>query len=228
VIVNRAFLDLMGARYIVFDLASPGAPEPQSVLDDLSRNYTAVSTNQDFVVFRNDAARAYLTAYARACLYAGDVRKSATLALALSAKGWPLVHAKEMNVSDVPVDEQQKYERVYGEDNSPFPPINASTPVALQSVQLTRETSQLVRVQLTTPSPCLAVIAESYYPFWHAEIDGQPTEVLRVSCGLMGLQLPAGNHTIILRYEPPRVYALAAVVSVTTLLVGFGFAIRRK
>jgi hypothetical protein len=228
VVMNRPFLDLMGARYIIFDLASPGAPEPQSVLDDLSRNYPAVSTNQDFIVFRNDSARPYVTAYTRACLFAGDVRKSATLALALSAKNWPLVHAKETSVSDVPVDEQQKYERVYGEDGSPFLPVNASVPVALENVQLTRETSQLVRIQLTAPSPCLAVIAESYYPFWHAEIDGQPAEILRVSCGLMGVQLPAGNHIVILRYEPPHAYAVAAVISIATLLVGFGFAIRRK
>ncbi len=67
----------------------------------------------------------------------------------------------------------------------------------------------MVRIQLTAPSACLAVIAESYYPFWHAEIDGQPAEVLRVSCGLMGVEVPAGSHTILLRYQPPRVYAMA-------------------
>ncbi len=39
IVMNRVFLDLMGARYVVFDMASPGVPEPQMVLDDLSRNY---------------------------------------------------------------------------------------------------------------------------------------------------------------------------------------------
>ncbi len=228
VVMNRPVLDLMGARYVVFDVASPGAPEPQSILDDLSRNYTVVSTNEDFIVFRNDAARPYITAFTRACLYAGDVRKSAGLALALSAKNWPLVQAKETGVNNVPADEQRKFERVYGEDSSPFPPVNAGTPVSLENVQLTRENSQLVRIKLTTPSACIAVIAESYYPFWQAEVDGQPAEVLRVSCGVMGLELPAGSHTIVLRYQPPRVYTLAAVISVATLLVGFGFAMRRR
>ena len=228
IVMNRAFLDLMGARYVVFDMANPGAPQPQMVLDDLSRNYAAVSTNEDFVVFRNDSARPYVTAYARACLYAGDVRKSASIALALSAKNWPLVQAKEASVNAVPIDEEQRYERVYGEDSSPFPPVNAGTPVSLENVQLTRENAQLVRIQLTAPSACLGVIAESYYPFWRAEIDGQPTEVLRVSCGLMGVQLPAGTHTILLRYQPPRVYALAAVVSIVAFLVGLGLAVRNR
>jgi uncharacterized membrane protein YfhO len=97
--------------------------------------------------------------------------------------------------------------------------------VALSDVQLTRENSQLVHIHLTTPSACIAVIAESYYPFWRAEIDGQPAEVLQVSCGLMGLELPAGSHTVVLHYQPPRVYALAGAVSLATLILGMGFAV---
>ncbi len=83
----------------------------------------------------------------------------------------------------------------------------------------------MVRIQLTAPSNCVAVIAESYYPFWHVEVDGQPAEVLQVSCGLMGVELPSGSHTIVLRYQSPRVYAMAGVISIGTLLLGFGFAV---
>jgi hypothetical protein len=228
IIMNRAFLDLMGARYVVFDMASPGAPEPQTILDDLSHNYAAVLTNEDFAVFRNDTARPYVTAYARACLYAGDVHKSPVLALVLSARNWPLVQAKQASPGEVPADEAQKYERVYGEDSSPVPPVDAGTPVSLGDVRLTRENAQLVRIQLTAPSACVAVIAESYYPFWRAEIDGQPAEVVRVSCGLMGVQVPAGAHAILLRYQPPRAYAVAAVVSIVAFLAGLGLAVRNR
>jgi hypothetical protein len=228
IVMNRAFLDLMGARYVVFDMASPGAPQPQMILDDLSRNYAAVSTNEDFLVFRNDSAHPYVTAYGRACLYAGDVHKSATLALALSAKNWPLVQANEASPGEVPTDEAAKYEQVYGEDSPPLAPTVAGTPMPLENVHLTRENAEVVRIQLTAPSACLAVISESYYPFWRAEIDGQSAEVLRVSCGLMGVQLPAGNHTLLLRYQPPRVYALAAMVSIVAFLVGLGPALRKR
>jgi hypothetical protein len=225
IMVNRAFLNLMGARYVVFDLGNPGVNEPQMVLDDLGRNYTAVLTNEDFIVFRNNTAHPYVTAYTRACLYAGDARKSASLALALSAKNWPLVQAKESNVGEVPNATAQKYEKIYGEDNSPFPPLNEAAPVTLTDVQLTRKNSQLVHIQLTAPSSCVAVIAESYYPFWRAEVDGQPAEVLQVSCGLMGIELPAGSHTIVLRYESPRVYVMAGVISVAILLSGIGLTV---
>ena len=90
--------------------------------------------------------------------------------------------------------------------------------VPLADVQLVRQDAQRVRIRLNAPRDCLAVIAESYYPYWHAEIDNQPAEVLRVSCGLMGLNLPAGAHEIVLRYEPPRAYALAGVVSLLALI----------
>jgi hypothetical protein len=225
---QRAFLNLLGARYVVFDKSDPGNAQqkgPQQILTAYRQTFPVFVENEDFVVFRNDTARPYLTAFGRACLYAGDIRKSAALALALSAKNWPLVQAKVPSVSEVPNAILQKYEKTYGEDSPPFPPLNEAVPVPLSDVQLTRENAQLVHIHLTTPSTCVAVIAESYYPFWRAEVDGQPAEVLQVSCGLMGLELPAGGHTIALRYQPPRVYMLAGAVSLATLIVGIGFAV---
>ncbi len=87
---------------------------------------------------------------------------------------------------------------------------------------MTRERDELVRIKTTAPTNCLAVIAESYYPFWHAEVDGQQAEVLRVSCGLMGLELKGGVHEIVLHYEPPRSYAASGLVSVVAFLAGIG------
>jgi hypothetical protein len=224
---HRAFLNLLAARYIVFDKTDPSdaGQGPQQFLTAYRQSFPVFVENEDFVVFRNDTARAYITAYARACLYAGDVRKSAALALALSTKNWPLVQAKEASVSEVPSATAQKYEKTYSEDSSPFPPITESVPVALRDVQLTRDNSELIHIQVTTPSNCVAVISESYYPFWRAELDGRPAEVLQVSCGLMGLELPAGGHTIVLRYQAPRVYALAGGVTIVTLILGIGFTV---
>jgi hypothetical protein len=225
---HRAFLNLLSARYIVYDKSDPNNAQQQGsqqILAAYRQSFPVFVENEDFVVFRNDTARPYITAYGRACLYKGDVRKSATLALALSAKNWPLVQAKETTASEVPSATLQKYEKVYGEDSSPFPPVTESAPVPLGDVQLTRDNSEVIHIKLTAPSPCVAVIAESYYPFWRAEVDGQPTEVLQVSCGLMGLELPAGSHAIVLRYQPPRAYATAGAISVVTLLLGIGFTV---
>jgi hypothetical protein len=227
---HDAFLNLMVARYVVFD-KTDSSNTRQDILQLLGayrKSFPVFMENEDFVVFRNDAAHLYLTAYPRACLYVGDVHQSARLALMLAAKNWPLVQAKQSSTDELPSAEARQYERVYSDNSSPFPPANAGTPVPLENVRLTRENSQLVQIQLTAPTACLGVIAESYYPFWRAEIDGEPAEVLRVSCGLMGLQLPAGNHTIVLRYRPPRAYAVAALISIAALLGGLSFAIRDR
>ena len=46
---------------------------------------------------------------------------------------------------------------------------------------------------------------------WHAFSDGRATPTLRVDGGLLGIALKAGEHRIELRYQPPLLYAGAAV-----------------
>ncbi len=105
------------------------------------------------------------------------------------------------------------------------PPTDTNAIVTLSDLTLVRERHGLVRARLTAAEPCLVVIAESYYPFWHAEVDGAPAELLRVSTALMGVELPAGPHEIILRYEPPVVYRLAAVSSLLGFVTGIGLVV---
>ena len=220
VVMNRPFLDLMGARYLVFDLGSPAIPDPRSVLNDLSQNYHAVLTNADFAVFRNDTAHAYVTAYPQVCQFVGDFRESAPLAVALSERGWPLINSD--------TERPGVFAKVYHSGGDTMPPFGNSAPLTLDGLQVTREHDELVRIKAAAPSDCLAVIAESYYPFWHAEVDGRPVEILRVDCGLMGVELKAGSHEIVLRYEPPRAYAASGAVSVVTLLLCIGIGIFRS
>lgn len=217
---HRAFLNLLSARYIVFDKSDPNnAPAgTQQILGAYRHDFPVAMENEDVVVFRNDTARPYLSAFARACLFDGDIRDSARLSLVLSARDWPLVQ------SSARADAGAKYETVYRDGNAP-PPLRVGEPVPLTDLQLVRENAQRVRIHLSAPRDCLAVISESYYPFWQAEVDKRPAEVLRVSCGLMGLKLPAGDHDIVLHYQPPRVYAVAAGVSVLTVLAALGVVV---
>ena len=217
---HRAFLDLLAARYVVFDKTDPSNAQPgsQQILSAYRQSFLVVVENEDFVVFRNDTARPYVTGYARACLFDGDVRDSPRLALTLAARHWPLVHGVTR------VDDVAKYENVYRDGNAP-PPLRNGELVPLTDVQLVREDAERIRIHLNASRDCLAVISESYYPFWHAEVDDKPAEVLRVGCGLMGVELSAGNHEILLRYQPPRAYAIAGIISMLTLIGGVGYAL---
>ncbi|MGA2220815.1 MAG: 6-pyruvoyl-tetrahydropterin synthase-related protein [Verrucomicrobiia bacterium] len=207
-------LNLFAARYVVFDKTDPDmqSPQMQQALADYRHVFPVALENKDFTVFRNGTAHAYVTAYARACLFDGDVRNSPRLALALAARNWPLVHGP------AGPDATLKYERVYHDGEAPMAPLRNGDVVPLADVQLSRENNQQVRIRLNAPRDCLAVIAESYYPFWRAEVDGRPAEVLRVSCALMGVNAPSGAHEIVLRYKPPRSYAVAGLVSGLALL----------
>jgi len=216
------FLDLLNARYIVFDKTDTTmqqSPQGQQLQDAYRQAFPVEIENDDFIVFRNNSAHPYVTAYKRACAYVGNVTNSAPLALALSARNWPLVQRET-------IEDAGRYEQIYREGEPAMAPVRDGQVAPLTDVQLHRNSDEVIQLRLTAPSPCLAVIAESYYPFWHAEVDGKPAEVLRVSCGLMGLELPAGKHEIFLRYQAPRVYAVAGIVSLLSFVIGLVATIR--
>jgi hypothetical protein len=212
---HRAFLNLVGARYVVFDKTDPSNAQqnPNPILAAYRQTFPVTVENEDFVVFQNTTAHAYVTGYARACAYVGDVRGSARLAMLLATRNWPVVQSD----TEPPPG---RYEQVYRAGTIAAPPPREGEFVTFEDVQLARDSNQRVRIHLNAPRDCLAVIAESYYPYWRATVDGQPATVWRVSAGLMGLELPAGAHDIVLQYEPPRAYLMAGIVSALALLAG--------
>jgi hypothetical protein len=217
---HRAFLDLLSVRYIVFDKSDPSNAQAgsQQILGAYRQIFPKSLENEDFVVFRNNNARPYVSAFARACLFVGDLRDSARLSLALNARNWPLVEGSAS------ADAAAGYETIYRDGNAPLP-LRDGEEVPLTDVHLFRDSAQRIRIHLKASRECLAVISESYYPFWHAEVDNRPAKILRVSCGVMGLELPAGDHEIALRYQVPRAYAIATGISLLTLLVALGVVV---
>ena len=213
--LSREMLNLFGARYIVCDKTDPQANT--QLYAQLRQMFPASYEDEDFLVLRNDTARPYVSATTKACLFNGDVHNAAQLALVLAARNYTLVH----NGS-----KYRTYEKVYDDNSQPLPPIAESALLPLKNVELARISSHEIHINLTAPSDCIAVIAESYYPFWHAEVDGKPAKVLRVNCALMGVELPAGQHEIVLTYHVPAVYTAAGIVSVLTFVLGLGFTIR--
>ncbi|MCB0047199.1 MAG: YfhO family protein [Caldilineaceae bacterium] len=60
------------------------------------------------------------------------------------------------------------------------------------------------RVEVRTRSDAagLLVLTDTYYPGWQATVDGQAAPVLPANYLFRGVPLPAGEHTVILRYQP--------------------------
>jgi hypothetical protein len=208
---SRQLLDMLAARFVLFDKTDPDNRGNQQILNAYRQTFPVEIENDDFVIFRNGTAHPYVSATAKVCLYSGELQPSARIALGLVGRDYTLVH-------DVPRDRLANVERTYSADSPPAPPLTPSGPLSLGDVQLTRERAGLIRIKLRAPQNCVAVIAESYYPFWRASVDGQPTDVLRVNCGLMGVQLTPGHHEILLRYEVPHSYPIAGMISALSLI----------
>jgi hypothetical protein len=247
-----ALFNLTGARYIVVDRTDPGLRDHiQAILEGCRQLYPISLQNEDFVVFRNDRAWPYLAAHQRACLFVGGLEDSPRLALALADRDWPLVHAPQRRVTDVDPERLRRFEKIYvtgddilrarqlpedvrgkivalGEDRITELPQAAAVPLALENVQLIREHAGLVRLRYAAPADCLLVVGESYYPFWTATLNGQPRDLLRISSGLMGIESPAGAHELVLAYTAPKSYAIAAGISLMTLLACAGLLILRR
>ena len=82
----------------------------------------------------------------------------------------------------------------------------------------------------------LAVFSEIYFPWgWQVTVDGKPVDMACVNYVLRAVNLPAGEHEVIFRFDPPSVHTTEAIAYVSLFLilaafVGTGFVAwkRRK
>lgn len=66
----------------------------------------------------------------------------------------------------------------------------------------------------------LAVFSEIYFPWgWTATVDGKEVTVGRVNYVLRALQLPAGEHTVVFRFDPQSVHTTETVAYASVALI---------
>ncbi len=79
--------------------------------------------------------------------------------------------------------------------------------------------------EATTANGGVAVFSEIYFPWgWQVSVDGHPAVLGRVNYVLRALQLPAGKHTITMRFDPPslRNTGIAATIAIILIYVALG------
>jgi hypothetical protein len=105
---------------------------------------------------------------------------------------------------------------------------NLAPVLRVRDVQLSEARFEAHEVALTvsTPAPCVVVIAQSYHPNWRAAVDRQPVPVLRANYGFQAVIVPAGNHELRLRYVDWSFRVGAAISGATLLGVLAGFVAR--
>ncbi|MCC6142496.1 MAG: YfhO family protein [Candidatus Hydrogenedentes bacterium] len=89
------------------------------------------------------------------------------------------------------------------------------------SAAITRRTTTEVVVEATANYPAVLVVTDSYFPGWHAYLDGDRVEMFPAYTIFRGVVLPAGKHTITMRYEP-WTFRVGMAASIATLAIGGG------
>ncbi len=103
------------------------------------------------------------------------------------------------------------------------------------SVELVRFGPREIVWQVTTDAPRLLVVDEIYYPAgWRAVVDGQSVPILQANYLLRAVPVPAGEHTVVMRFDPIshvwglRITAIATLLVYGSVLIGLGLGWYRK
>lgn len=83
-----------------------------------------------------------------------------------------------------------------------------------------------IEAEVAAAEPSLIVLSQTFYHYWHAEVDGQEVPLLRANVAFQALQVPAGNHHLALVYRDPGL-VVGGCISVISL-VACGFIWRRR
>ena len=67
-------------------------------------------------------------------------------------------------------------------------------------------------IEVDSADNAILSIAQPHFPGWTAQLNGQPVEILRAYGGLSAVEIPAGQVSLQLRYNPLR-YAIGFVLS---------------
>ncbi|CAN5249531.1 hypothetical protein BH20ACT24_BH20ACT24_04620 [soil metagenome] len=88
---------------------------------------------------------------------------------------------------------------------------------------------QAAHIRVDASRPALVLIRNSYYPNWRAELDGRPVRLLVANSLMQAVAVPAGRHTIELRYDDPWIgYGLAGSAIGFSILFGGAFVLSRR
>ena len=94
-------------------------------------------------------------------------------------------------------------------------------------INITLFTGNSITLKTNTFSNRVAVIYQNYMPGWNAYINNTKTPIIKANYALIGIPIPKGENTIVLKYQPPYIF-LFFFLSVCSFLVLFIFIFLEK
>ena len=99
---------------------------------------------------------------------------------------------------------------------------------SLSSIRLTSYAPKRLTYETNNAQDGIAVFSEIYYPDgWHVTIDGQPAELARADYILRTMYVPAGQHTIEMRFDPTSLHVTEGIAygALALLVIGIIVAV---
>lgn len=82
-----------------------------------------------------------------------------------------------------------------------------------------------LRYRAVSANGGLAVFSEVYFPWgWKASIDGKDAEIGRVNYILRALRVPAGDHEIVMRFDPESVHTTVTTAYISIIIIYIALA----
>jgi len=90
------------------------------------------------------------------------------------------------------------------------------------SIMSESDTTIAIAVRQNT-TPAVLVLTDTFYPGWHASIDGKKTALFPVNIRHRGVIVDSGDHTITFQFAPQSFTIGVWITAATILFIGVGF-----
>lgn len=103
--------------------------------------------------------------------------------------------------------------------------VNASQPCAAggeATISELKTRPNRKTIEVNTDSPGWVMVSQTWYPGWVARVDGKKTAILHANYLFVGIEVPAGQHTVELVYQPNSfVFGLLLSILVWIILLAW-------
>lgn len=104
--------------------------------------------------------------------------------------------------------------------------ITAGTSTNRGEVTITEFKPRQITLKTQSSQAGVLLLNDRWHEHWHATVDGKDTSILRANYIMRGVPLPAGEHTVVFRYDPPHgtlTITLSAIAVGALLLLTLAF-----
>lgn len=196
---DSPLFDLLNIRYIV--IPATYAPD-RSDLAELERRFPTIYADGQVQVLENPEAlpRAWVVHQAR------QVKAEEVLPLLASGR----VDPRETALLE-----------------SSLPPMEVPPDTSSSTATLISSTPEALTYETRADAPGLLMLSETYDPNWRAYVDGKEVDLYTANYLLRAVPIPAGEHTVELRYEsrPLKVGLGISTFTAALLLPALGWSL---